>query len=57
MLIFAFALQKNSWGASNVDEKFISVDSGTKRFDTINQDEFAGFSFVNDNFDPELKIC
>lgn len=56
------ALQKSPKDALNFDTEFTKeepvltpVPNDVVR--TINQEEFAGFSFVNPNFGPERKVC
>lgn len=55
-------LQKSPKDALNFDVEFTKeepvltpVPNDVVR--TINQDEFAGFTFVNPNFGPERKVC
>lgn len=59
---FNSLLQKSPRDALNFDTEFTKeepvltpVPNDVVR--CINQDEFAGFSFVNPNFGPERKIC
>lgn len=55
-------MQRNPRDALNFDTEFTKeepiltpVPGDVIR--CINQEEFAGFSFVNGNFGPERKIC
>lgn len=61
--LFAFSLkQRNPRDALNFDTEFTKEDPVLTPVPNdvvrcINQEEFAGFSFVNGNFGPERKIC
>lgn len=55
-------LQKSPRDALNFDTEFTKEEPVLTPVPNdvircINQDEFAGFSFVNTNFGPERKIC
>lgn len=55
-------LQKSPKDALNFDTEFTKEEPVLTPVPNdvircINQDEFAGFSFVNQNFGPERKIC
>lgn len=60
MLISAFELQESSWGASNFDKSLTKLEPVLTPvlndvIRCIKQDEFAGFSFVNNSFDLERR--
>lgn len=61
--IFVFSyLQKSPKDALNFDTEFTKEEPVLTPVPNdvircINQEEFAGFSFVNKNFGPERKIC
>lgn len=55
------SLQKNPRDANNFDAEFTKEDPvltpiGNDVIRCINQDEFAGFSFVNPKYVPERKV-
>lgn len=62
IIIVYFIHQRNPRDALNFDTEFTKEDPiltpvPNDVIRCINQDEFAGFSFVNANFGPERKIC
>lgn len=54
--------QKSPKDALNFDTEFTKEEPtltpvGNDVVRSINQDEFAGFSYINPNFGPERKVC